>query len=253
MHIRQMPEGFSVYVDSKVCFESNKIQLPSGYYVGVSAQSADNPDSFEVHSFITSSPETKDFKDNPRQAGQPDQQQQQQQQQQPLGSSNNVASPNGQAASSGTTSGISSEQFSDLQNRVTALDQQMEKVLTELGRFRQMQDQRHEEIMSRLRSAIDGINGVDRTTNMINQNALAIKREVENRDYQQHLSSISDAMQETKSAISAHLPQTIKTIVKGAVPSLGVFVFIVLGFQGLLAASYFWYKHRRNTMPKKFL
>lgn len=43
--------GLRVEVDGQTCFESNKISLPHQYRYGVSAASADTPDSFEVFGF----------------------------------------------------------------------------------------------------------------------------------------------------------------------------------------------------------
>jgi len=44
-----------VETDGKLCFETNKVKLPSGYKFGVSAASADNPDSFELFGFKVTS------------------------------------------------------------------------------------------------------------------------------------------------------------------------------------------------------
>jgi mannose-binding lectin 1 len=51
--IKQHDSGFRVDVDGNLCFESNKIRLPLGYNFGISAASAENPDSFEVFKFVT--------------------------------------------------------------------------------------------------------------------------------------------------------------------------------------------------------
>jgi lectin, mannose-binding 1 len=51
--LRQSSDSFRVDVDGNLCFESPKIKLPLGYSFGITAVSAENPDSFEVFKFVT--------------------------------------------------------------------------------------------------------------------------------------------------------------------------------------------------------
>lgn len=53
--------------------------------------------------------------------------------------------------------------------------------------------------------------------------------------------------QKTQSILTSHLAITAST------PRMGFFIFLVIAFQVLLAASYIIYKRRRANMPKKFL
>lgn len=50
--LRQTETKFSVEVAGRICFESDKIHIPSGYNFGVTAASAENPDSFEVFKLV---------------------------------------------------------------------------------------------------------------------------------------------------------------------------------------------------------
>jgi lectin, mannose-binding 1 len=179
----------------------------------------------------------------------------------------------GQSGSSNDGSNLSQEQFNDLRNRLSIIDRQVNNIFRDLSDMRNVQDQRHQELMSLLNRNFEGLNNVDRTTNKINSMVLAVKNDVEGRDYQEHLRSLQDSLQETKAALSSHLPNTIKTskspdpsyrsvfhrltvtlaVIKASVPSLGVFIFVVVAFQGVLAASYFMYKRRRANAPKKYL
>ncbi|RPA78943.1 concanavalin A-like lectin/glucanase [Ascobolus immersus RN42] len=49
--------SFKVELDGNVCFETDKVRLPKGYFFGVSAASASDPDSIELFGFKLSSPE----------------------------------------------------------------------------------------------------------------------------------------------------------------------------------------------------
>jgi hypothetical protein len=58
--IKQHDSGFRVDVDGKLCFESSKIRLPLGYNFGITAASAENPDSFEIFKFENVAPSSKE-------------------------------------------------------------------------------------------------------------------------------------------------------------------------------------------------
>lgn len=47
-------DGLKVSIDDQDCFSSDKISLPSGYYFGLTAGTADQPDSFEIQRFVVS-------------------------------------------------------------------------------------------------------------------------------------------------------------------------------------------------------
>lgn len=51
--IKHTRNTFRVQVDGALCFESSKIKLPLGYNFGITAASAETPDSFEVFQFVT--------------------------------------------------------------------------------------------------------------------------------------------------------------------------------------------------------
>lgn len=57
IQIKHSQAGLEVHIDGQWCFASPKIQLPAGYTFGVTAASADVPDSFEVFKFVTSVPD----------------------------------------------------------------------------------------------------------------------------------------------------------------------------------------------------
>lgn len=58
MKITQGAKIFKVEVDGSLCFETEKVKLPSGYHFGVSAITSDTPDSFELFSVLVASMDT---------------------------------------------------------------------------------------------------------------------------------------------------------------------------------------------------
>ncbi|KAG7117615.1 Protein ERGIC-53 like protein [Verticillium longisporum] len=50
--MRQTADKFSVEVDGTPCFATDKVKVPLGYQFGVTAASADNPDSFELFKLV---------------------------------------------------------------------------------------------------------------------------------------------------------------------------------------------------------
>ena len=75
-------KGLKVQTDGKTCFETSKVRLPEGYKFGVSAASADSPDSFELFGFKLASDQR--YEGNAKHApvgGSAEQQKQQKQQQ----------------------------------------------------------------------------------------------------------------------------------------------------------------------------
>ena len=47
--------GLQVSIGDRECFSSDQISLPSGYYLGLTASTAEQPDSFEIQKFIVTS------------------------------------------------------------------------------------------------------------------------------------------------------------------------------------------------------
>ncbi|KFZ13806.1 hypothetical protein V502_06431 [Pseudogymnoascus sp. VKM F-4520 (FW-2644)] len=61
--------NFRVEIDGALAFQTSAVRIPSGYNIGVSAASADTPDSFEVFSLTVSTGEAEegtDYNKNPR-------------------------------------------------------------------------------------------------------------------------------------------------------------------------------------------
>lgn len=81
----------------------------------------------------------------------------------------------------------------------------------------------------------------------------AVQKQVEGQDFHDRLTQLQKSVHDTHSSLLTHLPQSMSHIVQSATPRLGVFMWMVIGFQVALAASYVIYKRRRANAPKKYL
>ncbi|KZF21495.1 putative lectin family integral membrane protein [Xylona heveae TC161] len=233
IQVKQTSEFFQVEVDNKLCFKSDKVRLPANYRFGLSAASAENPDSIEVNKFLvtTTSPTT-------RSADAPSKEE----------AATLFRDEGDQAASS-----ISTDlQFADLHNRLQLINHQMTRLYKEVAYISSKAEERHLELNSKS-VPYEQLNTMDRRLQAIENVVLRIQKDVEGKDYKEHLTKLQDALRDTHSSIVESLPQTLSHIVTSSAPRMGLLIFIVVVFQLLLAASYVIYKRRRANAPKKYL
>ncbi|KAH0154039.1 hypothetical protein KCU67_g9219, partial [Aureobasidium melanogenum] len=82
---------------------------------------------------------------------------------------------------------------------------------------------------------------------------LAIQRDVEGKDYREHLTNLQQSIEGVRGGLTEHLPETISHMISTAAPKMGMFIFVVIAFQVMLAGAYVIYKRRRANAPKKYL
>ena len=142
LQIRQEPEVFEVIIDDRLCFSSDKvctqvpalvtysdlykkIRLPSDYTFGITAASAETPDSFEAYKFqLFTSQSTS--REEPRREQPPSSQQQSQSQ-----------APSHQSYDS---------QFEELHNRLQFIAHAVERLDTEMSKIHGDAEARHREV-----------------------------------------------------------------------------------------------------------
>ena len=243
--------GLSVSIDDRSCFSSNKISLPSGYYFGITAATAENPDSFEVYKFVVSSG-TAPQQQTKQQSGPPVQQEQKPPSLQKL--DRFPGSP--EAVPDKAADEIKSQdaQFEDLHNRLQGLTHQLANIFGEFDALSKKLDQRHNEVMGGMPTVPhDAINAMNKRQERMERDIQQLRRDVEGRDYRQHLNSLQEAVEGVRGGITEHLPDTLAGIVTASAPRMGMFLFIVLAVQVMLAGGYIVYKRRRANAPKKYL
>ncbi|KAL9019239.1 MAG: hypothetical protein Q9185_003484 [Variospora sp. 1 TL-2023] len=223
----------NVYESDLVADFVMQIKMPSGYFFGVSAASADTPDSFEIYKFVTSSAPgvTRELpkRESPPQQPPP------------------AANPGGQTTDQGTqqasSNGQLAVQFTELQNRLSTLSQSLDNVFREVQSLSAKSDARHQDLTKRV-SFNEQLNTMDQKVQSI-ENTL--------RDYSGQFSSIRGVLKDSHSTLNEGLTQQMTHIISTKSPRIGTFVVVIIVFQLLLAGIYVVYKRKRANGPKKYL
>ncbi|MCJ1223383.1 hypothetical protein MMC12_000023 [Toensbergia leucococca] len=235
IQITQQGNSFEVRVDQKPCFRSNKITLPTDYYFGVSAASAETPDSFEAFKFLlTNSPSSP--REEPQRSQQPPHDSDQQSQPPPPPPSQAQQGP----------------QSLDLQNRLLTISQTLDTLTRELSNLAGTTSQQHQDIQ-RAQIPASQLKTMDQRLQSVEQILTAFRKESDARDYGTQFAKLQRALEHSHSSLLENIPESMGTIISTRSPRMGFFLFIVIVFQCLLAASYVIYKRRRANAPKKYL
>ncbi|MCJ1446803.1 MAG: hypothetical protein MMC23_007310 [Stictis urceolatum] len=242
--MKQDTTGFEVQVDGQRCFRSDDILLPSDHYFGLTSTSSETPDSFEVFKFATSIIPG------------------QQQYQQPAGGQQQNQPPPNQYQQNqprrdynlqdvlASTLRNQQDQFEDIHNRVQAIAHQVDTAIQEIHRTTSNVQGRMEELHHSLarQSSLDVL--ATRIQNLENQ-LNSVRND--QRDWTGHFNDIHSALKVRHDALLNVLPENMSNVLASKAPNIKLFVFLVLGFQAMLAAAYVVYKRRLNQGPKKYL
>lgn len=267
--------GLTVSVDDRVCFSTNRIDLPPNYHFGITAATAESPDSFEIYKFIASQASA----GGPtHQKGPPVRQQQ------PGGSladKLNILPGSPEALPDTDADSLKSqnEQFADLHNRLQGLTHQVADMYALFDIIGKKIDERHQEIsnsISQQGNPRDILDRLDRRIENIERNVDRVLKDVESKDYGSHLSELQATINSVKGGLTDGLPATLGesksptflpsyriredpqanatiTVVTSSAPRMGMFIAVVVAVQIMLAGAYIVYKKRRDSAPKKYL
>lgn len=251
--VQQDSQNFKVEIDGKLCFESQQIQLPTGYTFGITAASAETPDSFEVFKLavqipnpgmgqaapmVNSPPKFKDPRTASQQSRNP-----------------SLFSPDaeGDLPELSADAIEQSKQFADLHYRLQSVMKHISTFQREFNQFSHVAQERHDELKGVSSVPFDQLNAMDRRLEALERSIQQISKDVGSQDYRTHIDELSRTVRESHSSLLEGVTGSIGHIVTGSAPRLGFFIFVVLGFQALLALSYVIYKRRRANAPKKYL
>lgn len=276
--LRHTDTSFRVEVDGNTCFESDKVRIPDGYRIGITAASAENPDSFEVFKLVTLT-EDKDVKtgktgDPAIPADGPGTPQQHRADGEQVtygragfsvgdntaggGASQNSKEPNWDsempdAEAEKITS--SKAQFADLHNRLQSVNHHLSTIFRTIATDMQTGEKRHEEtsiMIAELKGlltsgVLEKLNKIDALDNKIT----SLEREVKS-----VRNELAQKMRETehavKSVVSDKHESLSEHIRKNAAPGHTRLILVIVGSQVLLAGGYVLYKKRKSS-SKKYL
>jgi mannose-binding lectin 1 len=190
--IKQHDSGFRVDVDGKLCFESSKIRLPLGYNFGITAASAENPDSFEIFKFVTTTEShTPDIQDpnagiqNQRMSPPPVRNNipTSDQAQGPGFSPNDIPSFSDPPEAPASQYQSSAEQFSDLHNRLQAMMRNINALHKANDMYSQQAAVRHEDLMghiARQENALERIEALMKKVEEVQKDVRQTKSDLHN-------------------------------------------------------------------------
>ena len=194
--IQQESTVFSVEIDGKSCFRSSEIKMPKDYFFGLSAASAETPDSFEAFSFKVTHDSTQFSHSN----------QQQPPAHQFTNPQGNAGIPAEAPASQYTTSDV---QFADLHDRIQALSMQLSTLQGALAEAVYKMGERHEEVIRVAREPGSQFNSLEVKVGNIERTMYRVQADVEGKDYRGHLDEIRTAVREGHMSLMEGLPASM--------------------------------------------
>ncbi|KAK9320256.1 concanavalin A-like lectin/glucanase domain-containing protein [Lipomyces orientalis] len=242
------PRQLLIEVDGRVCFETNKIALPHNYYLGISAASYDNPDSFEVFSFKTTGSDVAPVIQTPKQEIGPDQpsarQQRPDQHQQPHVVNDETVK---ELVSSGRLVALEKAVESTVE-KVNSLREEIES-LHSLKPLLERLDQRLGRIESTVSKTEAQFHGA--TANMHESTKQNIAAEITR--LTEKLDAVDHVIREHTSSLVGTIPDTIHEAIKKGGPSVWAAVFVLIAIQAGIAVAYLFYRKRRADYHPKYL
>lgn len=197
--------GFRVDVDDHQCFYSEKVNLPAGYRFGMTASSAENPDSIEVSRFVVSFATSDADKAPP--ANNDHTQQQEQHHEQPI--QNKDQSQQQQHS-------ISSSDYQKLIERIEMREAQINRLEHELQLVKDDALAYHKEMRESATGISKQILKLDSlltstSSNMrvMNEMVEKIERIISNSDYLNHVKNIHTAIESVRGGLNDALPDTL--------------------------------------------
>lgn len=241
--VQQSNEKFRVEIDGQLCFESPKIRLPTGYNFGITAASAENPDSFEVFKFIVTTESPTPDAEDPNQSNQQESAAARAQRQAPI-------SPNANQGFSSDPASSSEAQFAHLHNRLQAMMQQVSALNRDITQSQSTAAARASTLeaqISRLeRSAekLDSLAAIDRKLNEIQADVRQTKAEL-HRAFEQQVSGLKTVVRDTHHSMVGSLAESA--------PGIMGYFLVAIGSQALTVVAFLLYKRRKANGPKKYL
>lgn len=192
LRVSQSQTGFEVAMDDKLCFRSEKMVLPGGYYFGVSAASAEHPDAFEVAKFVVSA--------GTGGAGQL----QQHEVKRDTGTAPSVQFQQHQQQMGGAAAGGQvQESMAQFFTQMQALNQKIDSLVGQVQAMDGKVASRHEELRNGIpRIPADTINAIAGRLEQVEREVKVIRKEVEGKDYKDNLQRLHDTMESLNGGFS---------------------------------------------------
>ncbi|KAF4120310.1 lectin, mannose-binding 1 [Geosmithia morbida] len=280
--LSQSRDMFRVEIDGRLCFQSDKVSLPRGYNVGLTAATPDNPDSFEVFKLVVLSDRSgggSSSNDNSYGYANPAAKSETRsriQQQPPKrnyndgGNDSNQGGRNDDSNEDGDDSfddvidqdpdifQTSKLQFQDLHNRLQSTHHQLSSVYRSVSRHHQLDEQRHAElktlisnlgadvasIRSDVAAKMERVEALDQRFQKLEGEVRGVRNDVSRK--------IRDNERAFKGYLSDHHATLSQTLLDSMPSHRKLFALFVVA-QVVLVGAYLFYKYRKANSPKKYL
>ncbi|EHA57972.1 hypothetical protein MCOR27_003705 [Pyricularia oryzae] len=268
--VTQTQHNFRVDVDSSLCFESTTVGIPGGYKVGVTAASADNPDSVELFKVAVLSHQvgkTQDHHDDHHDAGHDNShahddhgaEHDNEKAHTPSKFSRGHSEPEhgsshaehwdedipDESASKYTSS---KAQFEDLHNRLQSVSHHLSTIFKQVTAQHSMDEHRHEETSSMIndvKTALGKLHDIDSRMHSLEQEVRSIRADLSHK--------VQTSENNIRTFVGDTHFKTVQTVQKHAAPGHSRLIFVIIASQLLLVVGYGVYKRRKASMPKKYL
>jgi mannose-binding lectin 1 len=239
-----------------------QVNLPDGYYFGVSASSAENPDSFEVHKFIVSTTDSHTREEPNKKYAQSTWHQEQanmasqqvhSQQTHKQGSADHSNIP--QMLEDVLAGSIRSQadQFADLHNRIQIINNRVAEIHEMVDHIWSTNNEQYTNLMNRIVPIDDRSAATVRNVEKVERTTMEILRDLESKDFKDMIQLIHLTLENSHEGLSRSLPDAMGVAVAKHGPSLTSFFFVAVAVQIMVTGAYVVYKNRRNSQPKKYL
>ncbi|QDS71690.1 hypothetical protein FKW77_008214 [Venturia effusa] len=262
--VRQTAWTFEVEVDDRHCFQSHKLHLPHGYHFGLTASSAETPDSFEVASFIThklvdgqrqnhnlhNSHEewAHDVHEHLNRIHEP--------------SASDAYDRNSHTYHEGGKGWhwtkpeeeikdepasfykTESDRFSDLHGRLTVMSHQLNMLFEDLSLFKKETEDRHEALLHYVKPLYDYAEYSKHQMETLKDDVHALRGHIEDHSAKGHIEVLKHNVQ--------NVHELAHDLHKSS-PRMGFFLAVICAFQVMLLGSYMIYRRRMKARPKKYL
>lgn len=254
---RQTTDNFRVEIDGQLCFESSKISIPSGYKLGVTAASADNPDSFEIFKMVVMTENVDPSQDAHQKILQADDGLFGEARDAPQQVSSGQASGNLDSSfeedmpdTDADTITSSKAQFKDLHSRLQSINHHLSTIFRKMSKQDSIGETRHAEIATQigdLKGLLSKLNRLDDLENKVSSLESEVRRlrgEVTNK--------VSSSERSIKNLVTDTHSTLHEAVKEHASPGHARLIAVIVGSQLVLVAGYIVYK-RKKSSPKKYL
>lgn len=226
------------------------IKLPTSYSFGISAASAENPDSFEVFKFVTT---TDSYTPDGQDPSQANKQQFSGAGEAQSSNENKNEDPSLNDPPEAPASAFHSQdaQFADLHNRLQAMMKHLGSMNRHIIEYQANAKSQNEKLVAQisdlstaLSSKLDDLASMKKKIDEIESNVRKTKSDL-TIALDKHVKGLTVAVTDTHHSLLGSVAENA--------PSFVMYVFVVLGSQVLLIVAYLVYKRRKANGPKKYL